>query len=79
MKESSEKAMEVNNEPRLNFDEQQDDKTFKVKSDIDDSDEVQEITAARTPMENNRPVCVTCNQTLALKNGCKQTYQGRAH
>ena len=27
--------MEVNNEPRLNVDEQQDDKTFKVKSDID--------------------------------------------
>ena len=79
MKESSEKAMEVNNEPRLNVDEQQDDKTLKVKSDIDDSDEVQEITAARTPMKNNRPVCVRCNQTVALKNGCKQTYRGRAH
>ena len=43
-----EKVMEVNNEARLNVDEQQDDKTFKVKSDIDNSDEVQEITAART-------------------------------
>ena len=40
MKESSEKAMEVNIELRLNVDEQQYDKTFKVKSDIDDSDEV---------------------------------------
>ena len=30
MKESYEKAMEVNNELRLNFDEQQDDKTFKL-------------------------------------------------
>ena len=79
MKESSEKAMEVNNELRLNVDEQQDDKTLKVKSDIDDSDEVQEITAARTPMKNNRPVCVTCNQTLALKNGCNKTYRKRAH
>ena len=29
--------MEVNYESRLNVDEQQDDKTFKVKSDIDDS------------------------------------------
>ena len=29
MKESSEKAMEVNNEPRLNDDEQQDEKIFK--------------------------------------------------
>ena len=44
----------------------------KVKSDIDDSDEVQEITAARTQMKNNRSVCVTCNQTLALKTGCKK-------
>ena len=79
MNESSEKAMEVNNELRLNVDEQQDDKTLKVKSNIDDSDEVQEITAARTPMQNNRPVCVTCHQTLALKNGCKKTYRGRTH
>ena len=30
--------MEVNNEPRLNVDEQQNDKTFKGLSDIDDSD-----------------------------------------
>ena len=29
MKESSEKAMEVNNEPRLNVDGQHNDKTFK--------------------------------------------------
>ena len=49
--------MEVNNEPRLNIDKQQDDKIFKVKSDINDSDQVQEITAARTPMKKNRPVC----------------------
>ena len=74
MKESSENAMEVNNELRLKVDEQQDDKTLKVKSDIDDYDGVQEITAARTPMKNNRHVCVICNQTLVLKNGCKITY-----
>ena len=61
--------MEVNNEYRLNVDEQQDEKTFKVKSDIDDSDEVEAITAARTPMKINRPVIVTCNQILTLKNG----------
>ena len=71
--------MEVNNELRLNVDEQQDDKKLKVKSDIDDSDEVQEIIAVRAPMKINRPVCVTCNQTLALKNLCKITYQGKAH
>ena len=40
MKESSEKAMEVNIELRLNIDEQQDNKTSKVKSDIDDSNDV---------------------------------------
>ena len=51
MKESSEKAMEFNNELRLNFYEHQDDKTFKVESDINDSDEVQEITAARAPIK----------------------------
>ena len=72
MKENSEKAMELNNELRLNVDEQQDDKTLKVKSGIDDSDEVQEITAARTPMKKNRPVCLTCNQILALKKGVNQ-------
>ena len=52
MKKTSEKKMEVNNEPWLNVDEQQDDKTFNVKSDVYDSDEVQEITAARNPDEN---------------------------
>ena len=36
MKESSEKAMEFNIELRCNVDEQQYDKTCKVKSDIDD-------------------------------------------
>ena len=40
MKDSSENAMEVNIELRLNVDKQLDDKTFKVKSDIDNSDEV---------------------------------------
>ena len=40
MKYSSDKAMDINIELRLNIDEQQDDKTFKVTSDIDDTDEV---------------------------------------
>ena len=30
---------------------------------MDDENEVQEITAASTPMKNNRPVCVIFNQT----------------
>ena len=38
--------MKVNIELRLNVDEQKND---KVKSDIDESDEVQEITATRIP------------------------------
>ena len=38
--ESFGKALEVNVEIWVNVDEQQDDKTFKVKSDIDDSDKV---------------------------------------
>ena len=50
MKENSEKAMEVNNELRLNVDE------------------------LPEPHEKYRPVCVTCNQTLALQNGCKKNY-----
>ena len=79
IKESSENAMELNYELRLNGDKQQDDKTLKVKSDIDDSYEVQEITASRTPMQNNKPVCVTCHQAFSLKNGYTKTYRGRAH
>ena len=69
MKESSEKAMEVNNEQRLNVDGQQDEKTFKVKSGIDDSHEVQEITVATIPMKINRPVCLTC--TKCIYEECK--------
>ena len=71
MKEKYGEGMEFNIEPRLNVDEQQGDKTFKVKSNIDDSDEVQKITATRTPIKS-RSVCFTWNQKLALKNGCKK-------
>ena len=49
--------MEVNIELRFNVDEQQDDNTFKVKSDIDDSDEVKKITATRTPRKKYACVC----------------------
>ena len=44
MQEGSQKTMEVNIELRLNVDEQKDDKTFQVKSDMDDSYEVKEIS-----------------------------------
>ena len=67
MKESSEKAVEINIEHRLNVAEQQDDKTFKVKSDM----KFKKSQLPEPPWKN-RSVCVTCNQTLALKIGCKQ-------
>ena len=78
MKDISENVMEINIELRLNVDKQLDDKTFKVKSDIDNSDEVLEITASRNPTKK-KSLCLTCNQTLALKNVCKTTYRGREH
>ena len=33
-----------------------------------DEDEVQEITAASTPMKKKKSVCVTCNQTFVTGN-----------
>ena len=59
MKVNYEKAIEVNDELKLNVYEEQDDiNHLKEQCDIDDEDEFQEITAARTPMDNNKPVCV---------------------
>ena len=72
MKVNYENAIEVNNELKLNVDDQQDDiKHLKEQWEIYDEDEVQKITAARTPMKKNRPMCVTCNKKLAMKNGLK--------
>ena len=80
MKVNNEKVIEVNKELKLNVDEQQDDiKLLKEQCDIDDEDEVQEITAARTSMKKNKLVCVTCKQTFATKNCLTKTYPGRAH
>ena len=71
MEESSESAMKVNDELGLNVDKLQEDKKCKKNLEIDDADEVQEITAARTPMKKKKHVCVTCNKRLALKMGVK--------
>ena len=69
MKVSYEKALDVNTKLKLNVDEQQYDiKHLTEQCDIDDEDEVQASTVARTPMNKDRPVCVTCNQTFAKKN-----------
>ena len=58
---------------------QDDIKHLKEHCDIDGEDEVQEITAARTPMKKNRPVCVTCNKKFAIKKCVEKTYPGRAN
>ena len=48
----------MNNEVTLNVDEQQDDiKPLKEQRDIDDEGEVEEITAAITPMKKKK-ACV---------------------
>ena len=45
----------MNNDLKLNVDEQQDDiKHLKEQCDIDDEYEVQEITAARNPVKKNK-------------------------
>ena len=76
MKVNYENAIEVNNELNLNVDEQNYDiKRLKVQCDIDDEDEVQEITAARNPMKKNKAVYVTCNQIFAKKNWLKKHIQ----
>ena len=64
MKGNDEMAIELNNELKLNVAKQ-----LQEQCDIDDEDEVQEITAARILMKKNRPVCVTCNPTFAIKMG----------
>ena len=48
---------------------------LKDQCDIDDEDEVQEITAARTTMKKKMPVCLTCNQKFASQNGMKKHIQ----
>ena len=68
-----EKAIEVNNDLKLTVDDQQGDiKHLKEQCDIDDEDEVQEITAARNRLIKNKAVYVTCNQTFAMKNGLRK-------
>ena len=54
-------------------------KHFKKKCDVDDQEELQQITGARTPMKMCKPLCVICNQTFAMKNWVDKTYLERAH
>ena len=62
----------MNSELTLNVNGQQDEiQHLKEQFEIDNEDEVKEITAARNPMKKNTPVYVTCNQTFAMKHGLK--------
>ena len=52
MKVIYEKAIEVNNDLKVNNNQQKDDiKHLKEQCDTDDEDEVKEITAAKNPQE----------------------------
>ena len=69
-KYESEKSKNMNNELKLNIDEQQDETTHFFK--YWDIDEIE------TPWKE-MDVCVACNQTIAKKSWLKNTYPARAH
>ena len=72
MKVNYDKAIQVNNELKVNVDDQQVDmKYLKEKYDTDDEDKVQKTTVAKTPMKKSKSVCVTCYQTFAMTNCLK--------
>ena len=55
----------MNNQLKVNVDEQQDDiKDSREQCNNDDKDKVQEISGAGAPMKKNKYVCVTCNKKL---------------
>ena len=62
----------MNSDLKLNVDEQQDDiKHVQEQCDIDDEDEVQEMTATRNLMKKKKALYLTCNQTFVRRNGLK--------
>ena len=63
----------MNNDLQVSFDDQQCNIIHLI--DIDDEDEIQEITAARNTMKNTKAVYVTCNETFAMKNWLKKHIQ----
>ena len=73
MKVGNEKALEVNSDIKINVDEQQEDiKHLKEQCNMNDDNEVQEITGARNPQKNNT---ATCNHTFAMENGLNKHIQ----
>ena len=70
MKVNYEKTIELNNQLKVNVDEQQDDiKDLGEQCNKDDKDKVQKISGAGTLMKNNESVCVSCDKILRRKNG----------
>ena len=70
----------MNNEPKLNFDEQQVDiKHLKEQFDIYNEDEVQEITAAINPMKKKKPCVCDIYSNMFNKKRVEKTYPGIAH
>ena len=68
MEVNYEKTIEVNNQLKVNVDEQQDDiKYLREQCNKDYKDKVQDITGAGTPMKKNKSVCVTCDKNLMRK------------
>ena len=61
---------------KLNVDKQQDDiKLVQEQCDVDDEDEVQEMTGTRNLMKKNKALYVTFNQTFVRRNGMKKHIQ----
>ena len=69
-----ERAIDVNNEFKVNVDKQQD-YIKHLKEQCDDDNEVREITAAKTPMKKKNPVCLTCNQIFTTTKLVKKHIQ----
>ena len=71
----------MNNEPKLNVEKHQNHiEHLKEQCDIDNEDEVQEITAAITHMKKKNKACV-CDMlsNICNKKWIEKTYPGRAH
>ena len=80
MKVNYEKTIEVNNQLKVNVDEQQDDiKDLREQCNKDDKDKVQEISGAGIPMKKNKSVCVKWNKKFKKNKMVEKSYHGRAH
>ena len=80
MKVNYKKTIEVNNQIKINVDEQQVNiKYLKERCNQDEKDKVQEISGAGTPMKKDKYWCVTCNKNVQRKKLVEKSYHGRAY